>query len=649
MLGLVLAWRSDVIEPLPELQAVVDLTAADLEDEDARAILGSLHCLDPGSSLSVSATVAIDGERLRRLCSEIDPAWTVESELPILDVVGQALAAAAAAGADLLVLDATAAPDARSLASMQRCLRRDPHFGFALPRISGYGRRLVRKLDPDLGDPDVALIPERVIDAAPTFYLVRDRVDPCLLVRSDVVRDFHPLDPAFETLNGALQELVARARETGFRTLVVNRALTTAPATRGPSVAPEAKARDRARLLQRFPSYPQLEQLWSELPVHEYEGLLGRAMSHSGALRQRLLVDLSNLMACHNGTTQVIVGLVRGLAEVATDWQVSLLVQPEVAEYHALARLAPTFACEWPVPQGRFSVTLSPTQPWSLEDVARVHRHGLFNFFLMHDTILDDISRETPPGLERVWAFAARWADGLLYNSDYTMRRMQARFPVARGVGEHVIHLATDPVEYRNLEDRGATDPYVFVVGNHYPHKWMTQTVRDLVDAFPFVKLKTLGYQDAAFPRVEGLASGDVAEDVVDRLYAQCQALVFPSRYEGFGFPVVRGLAYGRTVIARDSTLLREIAGLYRGPGRLLAYSTPLELVETLGRVLHGQHVEPLALGTDLGRADAPLRWSDVAARFLSIASERLRKPETSQWQARQELMGAMNLYAGRG
>ena len=97
VLGLVLAWRSDVIEPLPELQAVVDLTAADLEDEDARAILGSLHCLDPGSSLSVSATVAIDGERLRRLCSEIDPAWTVESDLPILDVVGQALAAAAAA------------------------------------------------------------------------------------------------------------------------------------------------------------------------------------------------------------------------------------------------------------------------------------------------------------------------------------------------------------------------------------------------------------------------------------------------------------------------------------------------------------------------------------------------------------------------
>jgi hypothetical protein len=612
------------------------MTVSGLEDEDAQAILASLRQIGPDSSLSVSAAIAMDAERRQRLRSDIDPAWTVESELPILEVAGRALAAAAAVGADLLVLDAAAAPDATSLASMQRCLRRDSHFGFALPRISGYGRRLVRKLDPDLGDPDVALIPQSVIDSAPGFYLVRDHVDPCLLIRSEVVRDFHPLDPEFETLGGALQEFVARARETGFRALVVNRALATLPDSLGSRATSEAKARDRARLLERFPYHPNVERLWNEMPVHEYEGLLGRAMSYSRALRQSLLVDLSNLSDSHNGTTEAIVGIVRGLAEVASDWQVSLLVKPEVAEYHALGSLAPSFANEWPAPRGRFSITLSPLQPWSLEDVARVHRHGLFNFFLMYDTILDDISRNTPPDLERVWAFTARWADGLLYDSDYTMRKMQARFSIASGVVEDVLHLATDPVEYRSLEHAEASDPYVFVVGNHYPHKWMTQTVQDLVAAFPYVRLKTLGYQNAAFPRIEGLSSGDVAEDVVDQLYAQCQALVFPSRYEGFGFPVVRGLAYGRTVIARDSELLREIAGLYRGPGRLLAYSTQLELVETLGRVLHGQHVEPLALGTDLAPNETPFRWSDVAARFLSIASERLRKPETSQWPARQ-------------
>ena len=50
---------------------------------------------------------------------------------------------------------------------------------------------------------------------------------------------------------------------------------------------------------------------------------------------------------------------------------------------------------------------------------------------------------------------------------------------------------------------------------------------------------------------------------------------MFPSFYEGFSLPTLKGFSYGRTVLARRSDLLFEVAAHYRGPGRLVAFDTP--------------------------------------------------------------------------
>jgi glycosyltransferase involved in cell wall biosynthesis len=44
-------------------------------------------------------------------------------------------------------------------------------------------------------------------------------------------------------------------------------------------------------------------------------------------------------------------------------------------------------------------------------------------------------------------------------------------------------------------------------------------------------------------------------------LYRQAAALVFPSRYEGFGLPVVEAMASGTPVVATDDAAVREVAG----------------------------------------------------------------------------------------
>jgi len=54
---------------------------------------------------------------------------------------------------------------------------------------------------------------------------------------------------------------------------------------------------------------------------------------------------------------------------------------------------------------------------------------------------------------------------------------------------------------------------------------------------------------------------GYVADDELARLYREAAALVFPSRYEGFGLPVLEALASGTPVVATDDPAVREVAG----------------------------------------------------------------------------------------
>jgi glycosyltransferase involved in cell wall biosynthesis len=107
---------------------------------------------------------------------------------------------------------------------------------------------------------------------------------------------------------------------------------------------------------------------------------------------------------------------------------------------------------------------------------------------------------------------------------------------------------------------------------------------------------------------------GFVTKDELVRLYQGAAALLFPTRYEGFGLPVAEAMAAGTPVIATPDAAVREIGA------DAVAYAEPAEFAATVVRVL----ADPAPWArAGLERA-ALLSWEETARRTVAVYREAL-------------------------
>jgi glycosyltransferase involved in cell wall biosynthesis len=107
---------------------------------------------------------------------------------------------------------------------------------------------------------------------------------------------------------------------------------------------------------------------------------------------------------------------------------------------------------------------------------------------------------------------------------------------------------------------------------------------------------------------------GFVSKDELVRLYQEAAALLFPTRYEGFGLPVAEAMAAGTPVIATPDAAVREIGA------DAVAYAPPEDFAAMVARVL----ADPAPwMRAGLERA-ALLSWEETARRTVAVYREAL-------------------------
>ncbi|MEO6062512.1 MAG: glycosyltransferase family 1 protein [Thermoflexales bacterium] len=188
----------------------------------------------------------------------------------------------------------------------------------------------------------------------------------------------------------------------------------------------------------------------------------------------------------------------------------------------------------------------------------------------------------------------------------------------------------TEPDVIRSVRQRhGLPERFFLFVGTLEPRKNALGLINALAIAravdpeMAVAMVGPLGWKyEATLVRIERLGLGRavhrlgyVADGDLPALYSACQAVVYPSLYEGFGFPIVEGMACGAPVITSNVSSMREIAGQ---AGYLCDPRSPEAIARAMLDIAGNPELAAGLRAKGLVRA-AQFSWRRAAAETLTV------------------------------
>ncbi|MCA9860279.1 MAG: glycosyltransferase family 4 protein [Thermomicrobiales bacterium] len=276
-----------------------------------------------------------------------------------------------------------------------------------------------------------------------------------------------------------------------------------------------------------------------------------------------------------------------------------------------------------------------PSQSYSPDFTAPPGRQ---THITIHDLAWLHPEAETPPGLTAFLApvveRAARSAATIFTVSNTIRTEILERYALSE---DRLIVAPNAPgleffratqLDAATLDRHGVHRPFVLYVGTIEPRKnlgILIEAGKLLPDGVQIVMAGRSGWRaEEIESRMSSSASpgrylrmGFVPEDLLPRLMASASAVVYPSRYEGFGLPIVEALAAGVPVVASDLPVFREVGG------EVVRYFDPAnaEALATIVQQTISVELDPVARSARIEQAKQ-FDWLASAA----IVAARLRE-----------------------
>jgi glycosyltransferase involved in cell wall biosynthesis len=229
---------------------------------------------------------------------------------------------------------------------------------------------------------------------------------------------------------------------------------------------------------------------------------------------------------------------------------------------------------------------------------------------------------------------SARAASQVLTDSEFSAGEIAAAYRIPREritVAPLGVSASFAPSREVSLLPVGVAPPFLLHVGDLHERRNLPVLVQAMLAArrpppMPPLSLVLAGVDRGVGDHLRALATdgkagdaivclGTVTDDQLLALYRSATALVYPSRYEGFGLPVLEAMACGTPVIASRAASIPEVLG---DAGILLDPDDAAGWADAIGRVVTDEGLRDRMRTAGIARA-REFTWARTARLTMDV------------------------------
>jgi GT2 family glycosyltransferase len=375
----------------------------------------------------------------------------------------------------------------------------------------------------------------------------------CFAIHEKLIENFDGFDEIFTVGYEEENEYCLRISERGFRIGIANKAFVVHMEGKSFGLT---KTRDQIKdgnaLIIRY-KYPYYDTLIDNYSV-SVDKRAQSLVSQSIANKVKYLIDARVLSACHNGSNKFIIEFLKAFSNL--ELMVDVIADADAVSYHCIDKLENVNFIKNPVTVYEYGFMLG--QPMHHSTLWLMPMHSLVSTCIFFDTIAHDCPqlRSQNISLDSIWALMPYIYTDISFISEHSRVQFELKF----GAGTSNLHTHLLPIMYEDKAEYASDKNHTALIfGNKFLHKGQDILLKNLSGQHATTYYVLGPVVDNVGSNIKFLAPGETDGEQLDRIMRSVDYILMPSFAEGFGFPLLEAVSYGKKIYCRDIDCYREI------------------------------------------------------------------------------------------